>query len=195
MALGRGPQGWLGVTAARKVFIFAVCHAIRQGRPRRLPLSISGDTWRLSKARDGLMETLPGRRGSFYFPGGKTSGRSAVTLLEYWMSGGRGQGLGRGGVMFTQQILHFCHVTSGGRYMERGQARSPPSPPFFFCWRLTLSANLSSADYFFPSLRFPRTHAAELTFVFAFKWSNFSRVGRCWGGGRGGVMWEGGGGD
>lgn len=59
----------------------------------------------------------------------------------------------------------------------------------FFFPRLTLSANLSSADYFFPSLLFPRTHAAELTFVLAFKWSNFLRAVASWGRGED-IMWR-----
>lgn len=57
--MGGEVQGWWAVTAFTKVFIFTVCHAIRNGRPRWLPLSISGDTRRPSRPRDGLMETFP----------------------------------------------------------------------------------------------------------------------------------------
>lgn len=93
--------------------------------------------------------------------------------------------------MFTQQKFPISVTSRQAGDSRREAAESSRRhqidfcSSFFFFLLPTLSANLSSADYFFPSLRSPRSHTAELTFVLAFKWSNFWRAGgrrRGWGG-------------
>lgn len=80
----RPSSRWLCVSQPSGTFHFAVCHAVRRGRPQSLPLSVSGDTPRPSSLR--------GPNGNSAARAAGLSERQAVStviLMEYWISRGQ----------------------------------------------------------------------------------------------------------
>lgn len=82
---GVGPSRWLFVSQPSGTFYFAVCHAVRHGRPQSLPLSIYSDPpWpsAMRRPNEALLLVLQvlGR--------GEASWLSSI-LMEYWISRGQ----------------------------------------------------------------------------------------------------------
>lgn len=178
---GVGPGRWLFVSQPSGTFYFAVCHAVRHGRPQSLPLSIYSDPpWPSATRRPN--GSSPVSAAGFRERGGFPTVFYSDGILD--KQGSK--------VMFTQQILHFLHVTSTGRYMAaRGGEKGS------LTWRgiiLTftlffsgcyLSALLSLSASVCISLCHPICHllttsvchkiphTPKLTLILAFKLSNY----------------------